>query len=114
MVPGKNFNFLSSLSGGEQVFAVLALLFAMHRYEAAPFIILDEIDATLDKINVENFVNFVRSNLDLMHFIIISLKEKLFVNADNLIGVTAKQEGEILESSVFILSLDLYEYNTNH
>ncbi|XP_014597982.1 PREDICTED: structural maintenance of chromosomes protein 1A-like [Polistes canadensis] len=32
MVPGKNFNVLSSLSGGEQVFAVLALLFAMHRY----------------------------------------------------------------------------------
>ncbi|KAI4497511.1 hypothetical protein M0802_007522 [Mischocyttarus mexicanus] len=90
MVPGKKFNFLSALSGGEQVFAILALIFAMHRYEAAPFIILDEIDAVLDKINVNNFIHFIRSNLDLMYFIVISFKEKFFINADGLIGVTAK------------------------
>lgn len=60
------------------------------RYEAAPFIILDEIDAALDKINIKNVVNFIQSNTDLMHFIIISLKKELFVNADGLIGVSSR------------------------
>lgn len=60
------------------------------RYEATPFIILDEIDAALDKINIVNVVNFIRSNLDLMHFITISLKKELFVHADGFIGVTAR------------------------
>ncbi|KAL2743670.1 structural maintenance of chromosomes protein 1A-like [Vespula maculifrons] len=114
IVPGKRFHFLSSLSGGEQVLAILTLLFAIHRYEAAPFIILDEIDAALDKINIVNVVNFIRSNLDLMHFITISLKKELFVNADGFIGVTARQEQELVESSVFLLSFESYGSKPNN
>ncbi|KAK2579448.1 hypothetical protein KPH14_002655 [Odynerus spinipes] len=79
------------------------------KYEAAPFIVLDEIDAALDKINVENIVSFIQFNANLMHFIIISLKKELFVNADGLLGVSSRQEEDFLESKIFTLSLKSYK-----
>merc|ERR1719402_580726 len=45
VAPGKRFQPMSNLSGGEKTIAALALLFAIHSFQPAPFFVLDEIDA---------------------------------------------------------------------
>lgn len=52
VAPGKRFQPMSNLSGGEKTVAALALLFAIHSYQPAPFFVLDEIDAALDNTNI--------------------------------------------------------------
>ena len=52
VAPGKRFQPMSNLSGGEKTIAALALLFAIHSYQPAPFFVLDEIDAALDNTNI--------------------------------------------------------------
>lgn len=47
MPPMKRFRDMDQLSGGEKTIAALALLFAIHSYQPAPFFVLDEIDAAL-------------------------------------------------------------------
>ena len=52
VAPGKRFQPMSNLSGGEKTIAALALLFAIHSFQPAPFFVLDEIDAALDNTNI--------------------------------------------------------------
>ena len=59
--PSKRYREMEMLSGGEKTIAALALLFAIHSYRASPFFVLDEVDAALDKSNVEKMARFVRS-----------------------------------------------------
>lgn len=52
MPPMKRFRDMDQLSGGEKTVAALALLFAVHSFQPAPFFVLDEVDAALDNINL--------------------------------------------------------------
>ena len=52
VAPGKRFRPMDNLSGGEKTVAALALLFAIHSYQPAPFFVLDEVDAALDNTNI--------------------------------------------------------------
>ena len=61
MPPSKRYREMEMLSGGEKTIAALALLFAIHSYRASPFFVLDEVDAALDKSNVEKMARFVRA-----------------------------------------------------
>ena len=56
IIPG----WLSVACGG-QTLAALALLFAMHSYQPAPFFVLDEVDAALDAANVARVAAFIRA-----------------------------------------------------
>ncbi|XP_012228669.1 structural maintenance of chromosomes protein 1A-like [Linepithema humile] len=108
--PFKLFQPMSNLSGGEKSLASLALQFAIQCYKPSPFFIMDESDATLDQINIENFIHFIRSYLksDDIKVIMITLNKSLFSHSDALIGVTTEPDAECTESKVFSISLDKY------
>ncbi|WAR26953.1 SMC1A-like protein [Mya arenaria] len=63
VAPGKRFRPMDNLSGGEKTVAALALLFAIHSYQQAPFFVLDEIDAALDNTNIGKQGDCVISNV---------------------------------------------------
>lgn len=89
VAPGKRFQPMSNLSGGEKTVAALALLFAIHSYKPAPFFVLDEIDAALDNTNIGKVARFIREKTEAdTQCIVISLKEEFYGHADAVIGVT--------------------------
>lgn len=110
VAPGKRFQPMSNLSGGEKTVAALALLFAIHSYHPAPFFVLDEIDAALDNTNIGKVASYIRDKTSSLQTIVISLKEEFYSHADALIGI-CPEVGDCLESKV--LTLDLTAYPTH-
>ena len=86
--PSKRHRTINSLSGGEQTLAILALLFSINKALPSPCIIMDEIDAPLDKKHVLSLSNFIKSQSFNQQIILISHKEEVFFESDVLIGVT--------------------------
>ncbi|XP_046994754.1 structural maintenance of chromosomes protein 1A isoform X1 [Schistocerca americana] len=107
VAPGKRFQPMSNLSGGEKTVAALALLFAIHSYQPSPFFVLDEIDAALDNTNIGKVASYIRDKTSSLQTIVISLKEEFYSHADALIGI-CPDVGECLVSKV--LTLDLTQY----
>ncbi|CAK1580677.1 unnamed protein product [Parnassius mnemosyne] len=108
VAPGKRFQPMSNLSGGEKTVAALALLFAIHSYQPAPFFLLDEIDAALDNTNIGKVASYIRSKKGSLQTIVISLKEEFYGCADALIGICS-EPADCLVSDVCTLSLENYE-----
>ncbi|CAH2270118.1 jg7655 [Pararge aegeria aegeria] len=107
VAPGKRFQPMSNLSGGEKTVAALALLFAIHSYQPAPFFLLDEIDAALDNTNIGKVASFIRSKKGSLQTIVISLKEEFYGCADALVGICS-EPADCLVSDVITLSLENY------
>ncbi|XP_072949682.1 structural maintenance of chromosomes protein 1A [Epargyreus clarus] len=107
VAPGKRFQPMSNLSGGEKTVAALALLFAIHSYQPAPFFLLDEIDAALDNTNIGKVASYIRSKKGSLQTIVISLKEEFYGCADALIGICS-EPADCLVSDVITLSLESY------
>ncbi|KAI8590059.1 RecF/RecN/SMC N terminal domain-containing protein [Geranomyces variabilis] len=105
MPPMKRFRDMDLLSGGEKTVAALALLFAIHSYQPAPFFVLDEVDAALDNTNVAKVANYIRRHAsDEFQFIVISLKNTFYEKAEALVGIW-KDKGQG-SSRVLTLALD--------
>ncbi|KAG7448818.1 condensin complex subunit SMC1 [Guyanagaster necrorhizus] len=108
MPPMKRFRDMEQLSGGEKTVAALALLFAIHSYQPAPFFVLDEVDAALDNTNVAKIANYIRAQAsDSFQFIVISLKGSLYERGNSLVGIYRDQE----VNSSSTLTLDLTQYD---
>jgi len=108
VAPGKRFQPMSNLSGGEKTLAALALLFAIHSFKPTPFFVLDEIDAALDNTNIGKIARFIRQKTETScQCIVISLKEEFYGHADCLIGVTT-DPGDCTISHLY--SCDLSKY----
>lgn len=108
VAPGKRFQPMSNLSGGEKTVAALALLFAIHSYKPAPFFILDEVDAALDNTNISKVARFIREKTDsTFQCIVISLKEEFYGHASSLVGV-APAPGDCTISQIFTMDLTLF------
>lgn len=73
--PNKRYMDIEQLSGGEQTVAALALIFAVHAFMPSPFVVLDEMDAALDVVNVQRVARYIRNKQKDLQFIVISLKE---------------------------------------
>ena len=91
--PGKIIKSLSLLSGGEQSFVAIALLFAILKVNPTPFCILDEIEAALDEVNVYRFGEYIKSFNDGTQFILITHRRGTMEIGDRLYGVTMPQRG---------------------
>ncbi len=91
--PGKVIKNLSLLSGGEQAFVAIALLFAMIHVNPTPFCIFDEIESALDEVNVERFAAYVKRYSDKMQFVIITHRRGTMETADSLYGITMPRHG---------------------
>nr|KAG5701912.1 hypothetical protein BaRGS_014977 [Batillaria attramentaria] len=112
VAPGKRFRPMDNLSGGEKTVAALALLFAIHSYQPAPFFVLDEIDAALDNTNIGKVAAYIREQAESQfQCIVISLKEEFYNRADALVGIYPEQGDCVISNS---LTLDLTEYPDPH
>ena len=91
--PGKKLQHISLLSGGEKTLTAISLLFAILRVRPVPFCILDEVEAALDEVNVDNFGKFLSKFKGDTQFIIITHKKKTMEYADVLYGITMQESG---------------------
>lgn len=91
--PGKTIKNLSLLSGGEQAFIAIALLFALIKVNPSPFCIFDEIEAALDEVNVTRVGRYIKKYSKEMQIIMISHRRGTMDIADTLYGVTMQQSG---------------------
>ncbi|XP_055852264.1 structural maintenance of chromosomes protein 1A [Episyrphus balteatus] len=104
VAPGKRFQPMSNLSGGEKTIAALALLFSIHSFQPAPFFVLDEIDAALDNTNIGKVASYIRDHTMNLQTIVISLKEEFYGHADALVGISPA-DGDCLISNVYLYDL---------
>lgn len=79
---------LDALSGGEKTLVALMFVFALQMFKPAPFYILDEVDAALDKTNSKNLADLVNGMSKESQFIMVSHNDTVMANADSVIGVT--------------------------
>ena len=91
--PGKRLQHISLLSGGEKTLTAISLLFAILETRPVPFCILDEVEAALDEVNVNNFGKFLGEFKNKTQFIVITHKKKTMEYADVLYGITMQESG---------------------
>ena len=91
--PGKKIKSLMQLSGGEQSFVAIALLFAILQANPTPFCIFDEIEAALDEVNVARFSEYIKRYSRGTQFVIITHRRGTMEAATRLYGVTMPEHG---------------------
>lgn len=79
---------LDAMSGGEKTLTALAFLFSVQLYQPAPFYILDEIDAALDKSNSRKVANLIDKYSEDAQFIVISHNDETLKKSDYVYGVS--------------------------
>ncbi|MGI8749189.1 MAG: hypothetical protein ACR2J6_01320, partial [Thermoleophilaceae bacterium] len=90
---GKSGKRLSLLSGGEKSLVALAFMFAVFLARPCPFYILDEVEAALDDLNVDRFLQLVRRYSDRAQFIVVTHQKRTMDAADRLYGVSMGGDG---------------------
>jgi len=91
--PGKKIHNTQSLSGGEKSLTAICLLFAILNVSPVPFIILDEVEAALDEVNVDLFGEFLNKKKLDSQYILITHKKRMMEYADVLYGITMQNAG---------------------
>ncbi len=91
--PGKKIHNTQSLSGGEKSLTAICLLFAILNVSPIPFIILDEVEAALDEVNVDLFGEYLNKKKMESQYILITHKKRMMEYADVLYGITMQNAG---------------------
>ncbi len=90
---GKSTKRLSLMSGGEKSLVALAFMFAVFLARPCPFYILDEVEAALDDLNIDRFLQLVRRYSDRAQFIVVTHQKRTMDAADRLYGVSMGGDG---------------------
>ena len=90
--PGKKLKNINLLSGGEKTLTAIALMFAVLKTKPTPFVILDEVEAALDEVNIERFSEYLK-NFEGIQFALITHQKATMEHADVLYGVTMPEQG---------------------
>ncbi len=85
---GKRIVNIDAMSGGEKTLASLSFLFAVMQHYSAPFYVLDEIDAALDKANTRKISNLIKKYSKNVQFIVITHNDLTISEADKVFGVS--------------------------
>ena len=90
---GKSMKRLSLLSGGEKSLVALAFMFAVFLARPCPFYILDEVEAALDDLNIDRFLQLVGRFSDRAQFVVVTHQKRTMDSADALYGVSMGADG---------------------
>ncbi|KAJ7671669.1 condensin complex subunit SMC2 [Mycena polygramma] len=88
---------LTELSGGQRSLIALSLIMSLLQFKPAPMYILDEIDAALDLSHTQHIGQLFRTRFKGSQFIVVSLKEGLFTNANVLFKTRFRDGTSIVE-----------------
>jgi chromosome segregation protein len=91
--PGKKFQSITLLSGGERALVAIAVIFSILYLKPTPFVVLDEMDAPLDDDNIERFKSIVKDFRGSSQFVIVSHSKSTLEICDALYGVTMEEQG---------------------
>ncbi|MFB6201676.1 MAG: chromosome segregation protein SMC [Halorhabdus sp.] len=83
---------LAAMSGGEKSLTALAFIFAIQRYNPAPFYALDEVDAFLDAANADLVGEMVDEFAGDAQFVVVSHRSALLERSERAIGVTMGED----------------------
>lgn len=99
---------MEQLSGGEKTVAALSLIFAIHSFRPAPVLVMDEVDAALDNVNIRKVCNYVRQRAQTdFQCIVISLKDMFYERSQSLVGICR----DVGTNSSKTLTLDLTKFS---
>lgn len=90
---GTKYMDIRSLSGGEKTMTALAFIFAIQEHEPAPFYVLDEVDAALDKKNSEKLGEMVLRYSDRAQYVVISHNDVVISKSHAIYGVSMNEHG---------------------
>lgn len=80
------------LSGGERTLVTLAFIFALQRVKPSALYVFDEVDASLDPVNVQRVAQLLKEYSRNSQLIVVTFREAMMAAANKLLGVT-KQNG---------------------
>ena len=69
------------------------MLSCLQNYLPAPFYAFDEVDQSLDGINVEKLANLIATQSKNTQFIVVSHRRPMIESANRTIGVTQQEKG---------------------
>jgi structural maintenance of chromosome 2 len=81
----------------------LSLIMSLLQFKPAPMYILDEIDAALDLQHTQHIGQLFKNRFKGSQFIVVSLKEGLFTNANVLFKARFRDGTSIVEVSIFFV-----------
>ncbi|KAG5645320.1 hypothetical protein DXG03_006509 [Asterophora parasitica] len=99
---------LTELSGGQRSLIALSLIMALLQFKPAPMYILDEIDAALDLSHTQHIGQLFRTRFKGSQFIVVSLKEGLFTNANVLFRARFRDGTSVVERTAQRSGSSLY------
>lgn len=91
--PGKHPQEIKQLSGGEQSLAAISLLFASMEVAGCPLVVLDEVDAALDEVNLRRFSELTKEYAKTTQILAMTHRRLTMERADVLYGVTLSEPG---------------------
>ncbi|TCD71064.1 Structural maintenance of chromosomes protein 2 [Steccherinum ochraceum] len=100
---------LTELSGGQRSLIALSLIMSLLQFKPAPMYILDEIDAALDLSHTQHIGQLFRTRFKGSQFIVVSLKEGLFTNANVLFRTRFRDGTSVVERTAQRSTSSLYE-----